>query len=158
MKCYYHPEEEAVATCQHCGKSLCKDCASKYTPCLCDECYGILRKREAADMRAARKPFLITLAIAIVLFLIVLPIAKDAGDMILAYLAFFIPFGWKYANLLGLTWFFNFNPSGIILMIFVYLFRALVAVVLGIPCFIVALVKFIKLTIAARTREIENIK
>ena len=157
MKCYFHPEEEAVATCQHCGKSLCKECASKYTPCLCDQCYSILRKREAAEMRAARKPFLITLGIAAALFIIVHPLAREKGAEILAYLAFFIPFGWKYSNLLGLTWLFSFNPSGIILMIFVYLFRAFVAVILGIPSFIVALIRFIKLTIAARTRKIENL-
>ena len=38
MKCFNHPEREAVATCQKCGKGLCKECAEKHTPCLCDSC------------------------------------------------------------------------------------------------------------------------
>lgn len=29
MKCFNHTEREAVATCQKCGKSLCKECAGK---------------------------------------------------------------------------------------------------------------------------------
>ena len=31
-------EREAVATCQKCGKGLCRECAEKHTPCLCDLC------------------------------------------------------------------------------------------------------------------------
>jgi len=27
MKCYYHPEVEAVATCAECGKAVCQDCS-----------------------------------------------------------------------------------------------------------------------------------
>ena len=39
MKCFNHIELEAVATCQRCGKGLCRECAAKYSPCYCDECY-----------------------------------------------------------------------------------------------------------------------
>lgn len=38
MKCFNHPEREAVATCQKCGKGLCRECAEKHTPCLCNAC------------------------------------------------------------------------------------------------------------------------
>jgi len=27
MKCYYHPQVDAVAVCKHCQKGLCPDCA-----------------------------------------------------------------------------------------------------------------------------------
>lgn len=27
MKCYYHPEVDATATCADCGKAICQDCA-----------------------------------------------------------------------------------------------------------------------------------
>ena len=40
MRCFNHEDREAVASCQKCGKGLCKECASKYTPCLCDECFA----------------------------------------------------------------------------------------------------------------------
>jgi hypothetical protein len=29
MKCYYHPNGDAVAVCKHCGRGLCHDCASE---------------------------------------------------------------------------------------------------------------------------------
>lgn len=55
MKCYFHPEKDAVATCQNCGKSLCKECAEKYHPCLCDDCYKILRQQEIDNLKEAEK-------------------------------------------------------------------------------------------------------
>ena len=39
MKCFYHEDREAVSQCVDCGKFLCKECASKYKPILCDDCY-----------------------------------------------------------------------------------------------------------------------
>ena len=53
MKCFNHEDREAVATCQHCGKALCKACASKYTPCLCDECFAALQQEAHAERVAA---------------------------------------------------------------------------------------------------------
>lgn len=38
MNCFNHPEREAVATCPKCGKGLCRECAEKYMPCMCDPC------------------------------------------------------------------------------------------------------------------------
>lgn len=29
MKCYYHPEKDAVALCKSCHRALCRDCASE---------------------------------------------------------------------------------------------------------------------------------
>lgn len=43
MKCFNHVEREAVATCQNCGKGLCKECAAKHRPCLCDDCYDAIQ-------------------------------------------------------------------------------------------------------------------
>jgi hypothetical protein len=30
MKCYYHPEKDAVAICKECGKPLCEECAHEF--------------------------------------------------------------------------------------------------------------------------------
>ncbi len=38
MKCYYHENREAVATCNVCGKALCPECADKYNVPLCGNC------------------------------------------------------------------------------------------------------------------------
>ncbi len=40
MKCFYHVNEDAVGQCVDCGKFLCRECASKYKPVLCDDCYN----------------------------------------------------------------------------------------------------------------------
>lgn len=159
MKCYFHPDRDAVATCQNCGKSLCKECAEKYQPCLCDDCYKILRQQEIENLKAARKQLRKTIIISLILggffALITLTEGKENFPWIFAFVAFFAPYGWNYANLLGLTWFFNINPSGCLLMAFVYTFRALVASVIGVFCFFAAIFRFMKLKKAEKTIEIE---
>ena len=53
MKCFNHTEREAVATCQKCGKGLCRECAEKYTPCMCDACAA--RTRQEKKQQAQNK-------------------------------------------------------------------------------------------------------
>ena len=53
MKCFNHEDREAAATCQRCGKGLCRACASKYTPCLCDECFEAIQNEHRAQQAAA---------------------------------------------------------------------------------------------------------
>ena len=156
MKCYNHPDRDAVATCTKCGKTLCKECADKHSPCLCDECYSQLREVELKNLQDAKKPFIKTIILGVVfLFVAFFIVAASQGPVWLPILAFFIPFGWKYANLLGLTWFFNLNAAGCAFMFLVYAFRACVAIIAGIPCFIIALVKLNEISKAAATAEIE---
>lgn len=38
MGCYEHPERTVVATCNKCGKFMCKECAEKNQSKLCDSC------------------------------------------------------------------------------------------------------------------------
>lgn len=160
MKCYNHPDRDAVAQYTKCGKLLCKECADKYTPCLCDECYDELRKEELENLKEAKKPFVRTIVCGALFFLAIFFLIALSGNMdliIFPFIAFFIPFGWRYANLLGLTWSFNLNAAGFLLMFFVYSFRICVAVILGIPCFLIALIKLYKISAAAKTAEIEEI-
>ena len=159
MKCYNHPEREAVASCQNCGKALCKECADKYQPCLCDDCYKVLRQKEIDDLKSARKrlikTFVISCVLVVICAIITISEGKESFPWIISLIAFFIPWGWNYANLLGLTWFFSFNPGGFILMLLVYLFRAIVSAVIGVFCFIAAVIKFTKIKKAEKTVEIE---
>ncbi|MDR0313991.1 MAG: hypothetical protein LBI14_10380 [Treponema sp.] len=55
MNCFYHPEEESVASCVDCGKALCRACAAKYKVAICDECN---LKRNTADKAIAIKNFI----------------------------------------------------------------------------------------------------
>lgn len=38
MKCYHHPDRDAVATCNECGRGLCQECASLYATPFCSDC------------------------------------------------------------------------------------------------------------------------
>ena len=39
MRCYYHPEADAVATCRDCGKAICQSCAVNVAGRLvCSQC------------------------------------------------------------------------------------------------------------------------
>jgi len=39
MKCYYHPEADAVATCTNCGKAVCQSCAVNVAgKIVCQQC------------------------------------------------------------------------------------------------------------------------
>lgn len=38
MKCYNHPNDDAIAQCHNCGKGLCQTCAQKWNPPICDDC------------------------------------------------------------------------------------------------------------------------
>lgn len=40
MKCYNHAERDAVAACAECGKGLCRECADRWAPPLCEVCAG----------------------------------------------------------------------------------------------------------------------
>lgn len=161
MKCYYHPELDAVASCQHCGKHLCKECADKYSPILCDDCYKKLRQEEHDRLREARSrienTIIISILVAIAAFFICIFFIETGieGAIIATLIAFFAPFGWNYANLLGLTWFFNMNPAGCLFMVIVYLFRAILASIIGVFCFIAAIVKYREIVKAEKTAEIE---
>ena len=54
MKCYYHEDRDAVATCQNCGKGLCKECASKHIPCYCPDCWNRMQEQRKIEREASR--------------------------------------------------------------------------------------------------------
>lgn len=55
MNCYFHPNEPAVATCKECGKGLCRACAGKYDPPLCDACFEKLIQRHENKVRRQKE-------------------------------------------------------------------------------------------------------
>ena len=135
MKCYYHEDRNAVATCQHCGKSLCKECASRFTPILCEDCYEVLREEED-DRRfnetywTARR-FLGMLAVGI-FFGVSLMQCGDANEKFLFFIfGFGVPFGWvTYTRLAEHLDILNFlNPFVLIIA------RLLFGVMFGWLCF-----------------------
>ena len=49
MKCYYHPDREAVAVCSMCGKPLCAECVHEYKgKVYCKDCLAKVKEEEKA--------------------------------------------------------------------------------------------------------------
>lgn len=154
MKCFYHEDREAVATCQHCGKFLCKACAQVHTPCLCQECFDLLRREEVSRQQTqaqerrqkfvdalvdTRAEFLRTCAIGVVTAVLLSYLCCGtslglAGQILFGGLCFFIPFGWKL-----LTYLQSFLPITIFGTIWFWLFwimlKGIISIFVGIPAF-----------------------
>ncbi|MCH5251586.1 MAG: hypothetical protein J1F22_01315 [Lachnospiraceae bacterium] len=162
MKCFNHTEREAVATCQKCGKGLCRECAEKYTPCMCDPCAAHVQqnKQEQAQNREnqrkekyrtalvdTRGEFIKTTVIGILVSVIAtwwtanngnLSNFGDYANAIVAW--FFVPFGWKF--LTYLQSFFPVSLFGTFWFWIIYIaVKAVLSVIVGIPAFIYQLVK-----------------
>lgn len=165
MKCFNHPEREAVATCQKCGKGLCRECAEKYTPCMCDTCVAQIqreqqqqaqskeeqRKRKYKDALVdTRSEFIKTAVIGVVIGIILMYfLSRGNGysygffDYVVVFGAGFgIPFGWKL-----LTYFQSFFPLFIIGSFFFWIIygaiKVVVSIYVGVPAFIYQLIKTI---------------
>ena len=46
MNCFYHIMMPAVAQCKKCGKFLCRECATRYTDMICEDCAYAMRDQE----------------------------------------------------------------------------------------------------------------
>ncbi|MDE6232184.1 MAG: hypothetical protein K2M60_02375 [Lachnospiraceae bacterium] len=174
MKCFNHTGIEAVATCPKCGKGLCRECAEKYTPCMCDTCAAKIQqsKQEQARNREnqrkekykaalvdTRSEFIKTIVIGILVSIIAtwwtakdgkLSSFGDYANTIVAW--FFVPFGWKF--LTYLQSFFPISLFGTFWFWIIYIaVKAVLSIIVGIPAFIYQLVK----TILAQ-RKINNLK
>lgn len=113
MKCFYHEDREAVAQCVDCNKGLCKECASKYKPILCDDCYNSRVEinaqkieQENIDRAIERgtvtglfiRRTVITLVLSVILtFILVVALndISDSGDKLMI-LIFILAFGGFY--------------------------------------------------------------
>lgn len=165
MECFNHTEREAVATCQRCGKGLCKECAEKHTPCLCDTCAAQIQRdqqQQAQNKEDQRKQkykaalvdtrgeFIKTAIIGIFfgIFFVWYSVTQENVDASFIdyaaqfFVAFCIPFGWKF-----LTYLQSFFPIFIIGTFWFWIIYGGVKVcfsaIVGIPAFIYQFVKTI---------------
>lgn len=167
MKCFNHTEREAVATCQKCGKGLCRECAEKYTPCMCDTCAAQIQRdqqkqaQSKEDQRTqkykdalvdTRSEFIKTSVIGILIGIFFvwysatqLQSYAEAGfaDYVVCFfLGICVPFGWKF-----LTYLQSFFPLSIFGTFWFWIIYGIVklflSMLIGIPAFIYQLVKTI---------------
>ena len=153
MKCFFHENIDAVATCQTCGKALCKACASQYTPCACPECFqqnqenAVRRhKKDKADALIDTNAELIGaivkgLICAVVLTLIFNAIGSTPTPIGLSIMFFFVPFGWAVITYVE-QWLPGLLMSGVIFLFYIAIKLGL-SMALGIPCFLYQIIKYI---------------
>lgn len=85
MKCFYHPDNEAVATCSNCNKGLCSDCTS-HLP-FCTDCY-------LAEIRANKRKISNRFGISLLLLIVTMSFCHSHPAFILLYYMFAsIPWG-----------------------------------------------------------------
>lgn len=104
MKCYYHPDRDAVAQCVECHKGLCIECARKWNPPHCDGC-GVDIKEIATHKMMIIKGFGIAgilCGIIMVVFYMMASIPAGLGMTIMIPLFMYeyagIPVGWWKLN------------------------------------------------------------
>lgn len=66
MKCFYHPERDAVAQCNECNKGLCHECASKWDPPHCDGCGISVKDVASVQMKTIKTFFVVGVVIGII--------------------------------------------------------------------------------------------
>ena len=100
MKCAYHNNVDAVATCKTCGVGLCSTCARTISPPQCISCYRdnlVNRKKEVKNSLVKEAVFA---AMALVVGLIFMtrggvPLGEIWGSVLLCA---GIPMGWNFLN------------------------------------------------------------
>lgn len=93
MHCYQHLNRSVAGYCTDCGKFLCSECASKYSPCLCDSCYDTrLSTNKSQRRHIFVRRFFIGLFLAIIVLVITLSSASEQYSLF-AIAAFFLPYG-----------------------------------------------------------------
>lgn len=95
MKCYHHPDRDAVAACMECGRGLCKECASYYTKPLCSEC----AVSKALHIKGNLEKACLLFAVLALLSLVVIaaayaPEIPPARVLMSALFLACMPFGW----------------------------------------------------------------
>lgn len=93
MKCAQHFELDAVGTCNACGKGLCPECASIFTPPVCGSCATTHNQGVATSLW-------IQLGLMAGLFVVsmIVLVGKVPASSALGYslMAAFFPPGWKF--------------------------------------------------------------
>ncbi len=158
MKCYYHANRDAVGTCQTCGKALCKECASVYSPVTCEDCHVKIVAKARNDREKAKQDALINtssemkkavligvvagLAIA---FLLGRSNYMDNGTIdwtfaILNFIAgFSLPFGWTLVSHVIPRVVGRGEEAGMWIIV-IFIIKVMASVIIGIPAFIIQMV------------------
>jgi len=96
MKCFSHPDNDAVGQCSLCGKGLCKACGSRFERILCDACATTHNRQIVREMWIGLG---ITVAIPIVVTWILVSYKAPFGrSLIIGLLLAGTNWGWKFLS------------------------------------------------------------
>lgn len=104
MKCYNHPNEDAIAQCQHCGKGLCQNCAQKWSPPICDDCQkGLINEQLSSVNRELMFYIILAIVGAICGFLLGPGMSHRISEVLYITILYACCFpmylaGWKWLN------------------------------------------------------------
>ena len=167
MKCFYHDNPEAVAQCVHCGKGLCRECAERRTPCLCDDCYSFLNRkkmdeeqRQLEEEQAAaqeaydemKRAFFKRLAIGVaVMFFSFSLTLKGLPDSAAEQILLFVCCIWNIGTAFGWNALSSIRRQSdtlvfgtIVFWIIVYTLKAALSMMIGFPCFLFSVGKLMR--------------
>ena len=100
MKCAYHNDVDAVASCNICGKSLCSTCASVIQPPQCVGCYrdGLIQRK--SNVRGSLITDILLGVASAVFFPYLFSTTGSLYSSVLeiALLSAGVPFGWRFLN------------------------------------------------------------
>ena len=88
MKCYHHPDRDAVAVCTECGRGLCKECASFYAKPFCPECAVSKALRIKQNLE---KACLLFVALAVVFLIVIVTTRLKCRQSMCWFLRCFLP-------------------------------------------------------------------
>lgn len=145
MRCFYHPDQEVVATCTECGKGLCQHCASKWDPILCGDCAKTrLAQKRYALKRSITIGFVI-LAIGIIGSIITAIQEKDILVLLeyipMVYLVAGLPNGWTALNKIQPNMFLFLPLIGWVVY---FIIKFILAVIVGIGAFPINIYRYWK--------------
>lgn len=99
MKCINHPDRDAVANCQTCGKGLCQECAELIKPI--PQCVSCFKNDLTVEKREIIKSLAISTLVGIILMVICINNAITQGEpeVIFSSILFLgVGFGWSALN------------------------------------------------------------
>ncbi|MCR5669447.1 MAG: hypothetical protein K6G10_00430 [Butyrivibrio sp.] len=154
MKCFYHEDREAVGNCQYCGKALCRECASQYTPLSCEDCHREMvarsineREKEKQEALASSKSTILSTIIKGLIFGAVgigLMFWDKETDIKVYMWAFAfgwgLPFGWRLTKRIPL-FFSNGEMGNFFTAIILNIFKVIISCAVGIPASVFIIVK-----------------
>ena len=104
LNCMYHDDRPAVAQCVVCGVGLCKECAEKYEPIVCEKC---AEQVQTDEQKSLRRRF-ICICVIFGLFAVL-----GVVSLILSFVTFDFKAGFEgLLGMLFLGWEFSGLPSG----------------------------------------------